>query len=90
MSRFLLLPINEGDSERTIQLPPNIYSAPKGDKDLIRMCSTVFEIKDGKMYHNGKDLEIPYREFLSDTSKSKFLIKYEPVYDILCSNGYQF
>ena len=84
MSRFLLLPMNEGDSERTIQLPP------KGDKDLIRMCSTVFEIKDGKMYHNGKDLEIPYREFLSDTSKSKFLIKYEPVYDILCSNGYQF
>jgi len=82
--------MNESDSERAIQLPPNVYSAPKGDKDLIRMCSTLFEIKDGKIHHNGMDLEIPFQQFLDDTSKCKFLIKYEPVYDILSSNGYQF
>ena len=82
--------MDDTDNERTIQLPSNIYSAPKGDNELIRMCSTLFEIKDGKIHHNGIDLEIPFQQFLDDTLKYKFLIKYEPVYDILSSNGYQF
>lgn len=82
--------MNESEDKHTIQLPTNIYSAPKGNNDLIRMCATLFEIKDEKIHHNGIDLGIPFQQFLDDTSKCKFLIKYESVYDILNSNGYQF
>ena len=84
------MPVNEADESREIKLPQDIYNAPSGDKNLIRACSRVFECKSGNMYHNGNDLGISFQEFLSDTSNCKFLLKYEPVYNILSSNGYKF
>ena len=86
MSRYILVPIHNGKSKE-ISIPANLYTPSSGTDPLINACTRLFLIENGNIHHNGEDLGIPFRQFIKDTKKRKFLTKYARVYSILKSIG---
>lgn len=90
MSRFVLLPLGDGE-KKEIKLPANLYTPPYIDDELFKAVfkANITNVK-GKLCCDGLQLDIDFNEFVRDCQRGKFMKKYEPVYEKLHLAGYDF
>ena len=88
MSRFVLVPISEGE-RKEIKVPENLYTAPSIDQDLLNaLCKANVKNINGKVCCDGNLLNLDFYKCVSDCQSGIFLEKYEPIYEKLNSIGY--
>ena len=94
MSRFILIPLEEGKPAE-VKIPTNLIQPIKSENPaVLRSLFKAFAKADisrnerGMLCHDEEEMGVEYDVFVNDCSCCKFSKRYEDVYNLVCKYGF--